>query len=89
MVGIDSHIRQRLIYPRLSLTTRFVRESAVLAKALIIMPEPLSPLTAAVSRTVAIIKNHALHHRFDIERRIQEASFEVEYLHSLLNYPLD
>ena len=52
------------------------------------MPEPLSPLSAAVSRTVAIIKNHALHHRFDIERRIQEASFEVEYLHSL-HYRLD
>lgn len=34
---------------------------------------PLSP----ISRTVAIIKTHALHHRFDIERRIQEASFEI------------
>lgn len=31
----------------------------------------------ALTRTVAIIKNHALAHRFDIERRIQEASFEV------------
>ncbi len=30
-----------------------------------------------VTRTVAIIKNHALEHRFDIERQIQEASFEV------------
>lgn len=30
-----------------------------------------------VTRTVAIIKNHALQHRFDIEPRIQEASFEV------------
>ncbi|KAJ7672722.1 hypothetical protein B0H17DRAFT_1083735 [Mycena rosella] len=29
------------------------------------------------TRTVCIIKNHALAHRFDIERRIQEASFEI------------
>ncbi len=33
--------------------------------------------TIAVTRTVAIIKSHALHYRFDVERRIQEASFEV------------
>jgi hypothetical protein len=33
--------------------------------------------TSAVTRTVAIIKTHALNRRFDIERRIQEASFEV------------
>jgi hypothetical protein len=52
---------------------------------------PLSPNEAevprpspnSVTRTVAIIKNHALGHRFDIERRIQEASFEV----SCLNFP--
>ncbi|KAJ7250860.1 hypothetical protein B0H12DRAFT_1324180 [Mycena haematopus] len=31
----------------------------------------------SVTRTVAIIKHHALSHRFDIERRIQEASFEI------------
>ena len=30
-----------------------------------------------MTRTVVIIKTHALNHRFDIERRIQEASFEV------------
>jgi hypothetical protein len=30
-----------------------------------------------VTRTVAIIKTHALNHRFEIERRIEEASFEV------------
>ncbi|PPQ65399.1 hypothetical protein CVT26_000024 [Gymnopilus dilepis] len=30
-----------------------------------------------ITRTVAIIKPHALAHRFDIERRIQEASFEI------------
>ncbi|KAG5648423.1 hypothetical protein DXG03_004997 [Asterophora parasitica] len=30
-----------------------------------------------VTRTVAIIKTHALAHRFDIEPRIQEASFEI------------
>ncbi|KAL9716647.1 hypothetical protein Ac2012v2_001098 [Leucoagaricus gongylophorus] len=33
--------------------------------------------SAPVTRTVAIIKNHALQHRFDIEPRIQEASFEI------------
>ncbi|THU87024.1 hypothetical protein K435DRAFT_793779 [Dendrothele bispora CBS 962.96] len=30
-----------------------------------------------MTRTVAIIKHHALSHRFDIEPRIQEASFEI------------
>ena len=42
--------------------------------------EPLQNSTTSltpVTRTVAIIKTHALAHRFDIERRIQEASFEV------------
>ncbi|KAF8231725.1 hypothetical protein L208DRAFT_43950 [Tricholoma matsutake] len=34
-------------------------------------------LPYSVTRTVAIIKTHALHHRFEIERRIQEASFEI------------
>lgn len=29
------------------------------------------------TRTLAIIKNHALEHRLTIERRILEASFEV------------
>ncbi|KJA21178.1 hypothetical protein HYPSUDRAFT_165972 [Hypholoma sublateritium FD-334 SS-4] len=43
----------------------------------------LQPMVSAVSstspitRTVAIIKTHALQHRFDIEKRIQEASFEI------------
>jgi hypothetical protein len=32
------------------------------------------------TRTVAIIKNHALNNRFDIEPRILEASFEVRNL---------
>ncbi|KAI0702300.1 hypothetical protein BC835DRAFT_1220002, partial [Cytidiella melzeri] len=32
---------------------------------------------AKVSRTVAIIKSHALDHRFDIEQRISEAGFEI------------
>ncbi|KIL63213.1 hypothetical protein M378DRAFT_164717 [Amanita muscaria Koide BX008] len=41
------------------------------------LPTSPSPLHAAITRTVAIIKNHALQHRFDIERRIQEASFEI------------
>ncbi|KAJ6584996.1 hypothetical protein B0H19DRAFT_924646 [Mycena capillaripes] len=35
------------------------------------------PSPNSITRTVAIIKNHALGHRFDIERRIQEASFEI------------
>ena len=45
-----------------------------------VTPEPLKPSTsslAPMTRTVAIIKTHALEHGFDIERRIQEASFEV------------
>lgn len=37
-------------------------------------PAPVS------TRTVAIIKNHALCHRFDIEPRILEANFEVRKL---------
>lgn len=42
-------------------------------------PSLSSPMARSVpvTRTVAIIKNHALQHRFDIEPRIQEASFEV------------
>jgi len=38
-----------------------------------VTPIPLASLT----RTVAIIKTHALPHRFDIEHRILEASFEI------------
>ncbi|KAF5369338.1 hypothetical protein D9758_002730 [Tetrapyrgos nigripes] len=38
---------------------------------------PSTPQQPKVTRTVAIIKNHALSHRFDIEPRIQEASFEI------------
>jgi hypothetical protein len=37
-----------------------------------------SPTTPSTTRTVAIIKTHALKHRFDIEPRILEASFEVK-----------
>ncbi|KAI0050372.1 hypothetical protein FA95DRAFT_1514107 [Auriscalpium vulgare] len=37
---------------------------------------PGSPMVAP-TRTVAIIKPHALDHRFDIEHRITEASFEI------------
>ncbi|VDC04460.1 unnamed protein product [Peniophora sp. CBMAI 1063] len=37
---------------------------------------PSSPRVAP-TRTVAIIKPHALDHRFDIEHRITEASFEI------------
>ncbi|KAF8134780.1 hypothetical protein K438DRAFT_1738830 [Mycena galopus ATCC 62051] len=39
--------------------------------------EYAAPSPNAVTRTVAIIKHHALNSRFDIERRIQEASFEI------------
>jgi hypothetical protein len=35
------------------------------------------PAVTATTRTVAIIKTHALKHRFDIEPRILEAGFEV------------
>jgi hypothetical protein len=44
---------------------------------------PIPPTNpSSTTRTVAIIKHHALNHRFDIERRIQEASFEVRsHLH--------
>lgn len=48
-------------------------------------PEPLRSSTSSltpITRTVAIIKTHALPRRFDIERRIQEASFEVRSLFS-------
>lgn len=30
-----------------------------------------------LTRTVALIKQHALEHRMDIERRVEEAGFEV------------
>jgi nucleoside diphosphate kinase len=43
-------------------------------------PESSAPQPAAVTattRTVAIIKTHALKHRFDIEPRILEAGFEI------------
>ena len=49
--------------------------------------EPLqnsTPSLTPITRTLAIIKTHALAHRFDIERRIQEASFEVRPQN---NYP--
>jgi hypothetical protein len=42
-----------------------------------VTPPQDSPLPYVVTRTVAIIKTHALSHRFEIERRIQEAHFEV------------
>jgi hypothetical protein len=37
----------------------------------------LYPLALPRTRTVAIVKNHALQHRLDIEPRISEAGFEV------------
>ncbi|KAJ3841643.1 hypothetical protein F5878DRAFT_609690 [Lentinula raphanica] len=41
-----------------------------------VYPAPATP-QPKITRTVAIIKNHALGHRFDIESKIQEASFEI------------
>ena len=56
-------------------------ESALLAQSTAEPPAqiltPSSSSGAPLTRTVAIIKPHALVHRFDIERRILEASFEV------------
>jgi nucleoside diphosphate kinase len=40
-------------------------------------PTPTSPLVNAATRTVAIIKPHAVDHRFEIEHRITEAKFEI------------
>jgi hypothetical protein len=41
-------------------------------------PATMTASTGSIpTRTVAIIKNHALQHRFDIEARISEAGFEV------------
>ncbi|TFK64629.1 hypothetical protein BDN72DRAFT_774374 [Pluteus cervinus] len=40
-------------------------------------PQAISPSAGQVTRTVAIIKNHALSNRFEIEPRIQAASFEI------------
>jgi len=48
-------------------------------------PTPLATSTmstAPPTRTVAIIKTHALNHRFDIEHRISEAGFEVRCIPS-------
>lgn len=36
-----------------------------------------------VSRTVAIVKNHALEHRMAIEKKIEEAGFEVRHYANL------
>lgn len=44
--------------------------------ATLLTSPPKSPM-ALPTRTVAILKNHALDHRFDIEARITEAQFEV------------
>lgn len=38
---------------------------------------PLSPVPSPVTRTLAIIKAHAVKHRLTIERRIVEAGFEI------------
>ena len=40
----------------------------------------LRSLSLPRTRTVAIVKNHALQHRLDIEPRISEAGFEVREL---------
>lgn len=38
---------------------------------------PTTPSSSYPTRTLVIIKTHALAHRFDIEPRIQAAGFEV------------
>jgi hypothetical protein len=44
-------------------------------------PTLTSPLVSSqATRTVAIIKPHAVDHRFEIEHRITEAKFEVRHL---------
>jgi hypothetical protein len=47
-------------------------------------PTPTSPLVNAVTRTVAVIKPHAVDHRFEIEHRISEAKFEVRHSSSTI-----
>ncbi|KAJ6613273.1 hypothetical protein B0H10DRAFT_241807 [Mycena sp. CBHHK59/15] len=51
--------------------------SPLLSSAFYNEPDAPLPPSNSSTRTVAIIKNHGLGHRFDIERRIQEASFEI------------
>lgn len=46
-----------------------------------------STLAAGPTRTVAIIKHHALQYRFDIETRIAEAGFEVSFFLSEMYSP--
>ncbi|KAI0354916.1 hypothetical protein OH77DRAFT_371468 [Trametes cingulata] len=41
------------------------------------LASPVSSPLSAPTRTVAIIKHHALNHRFDIELRISDAGFEI------------
>jgi hypothetical protein len=50
-------------------------------------PTPTSPLVNAATRTVAIIKTHAVDHRFEIEHRITEAKFEVRLSSSTTPFP--
>jgi hypothetical protein len=47
-------------------------------------PTPTSPLMNR-TRTVAIIKPHAVDHRFEIEHRISEAKFEVRIFSSTVS----
>ncbi|KII86797.1 hypothetical protein PLICRDRAFT_55694 [Plicaturopsis crispa FD-325 SS-3] len=50
---------------------------AVDAAAEVASSAPSTPQQHTITRTVAIIKHHALQHRFDIEPRILEAGFEI------------
>jgi hypothetical protein len=45
---------------------------------------PADDTPHAITRTVAIIKTHALDHRLDIEPRIYEAGFEVRSIYQFL-----
>ena len=54
------------------------------APATPVPPSLTSSPSATVTRTVAIIKPHALPHRFDIEHKISEAGFEVRPPHFVM-----
>lgn len=64
---LHSYLVYYLLYLNLSIT--------IMSGSL--TPTSDSDSRTKLTRTVAIIKNHALKHRMTIERRIEEASFEV------------
>lgn len=65
-------------YPAATENYAATYDEDLLAASATPLPHSLtSSPSARVTRTVAIIKPHALPHRFDIEHRISEAGFEV------------